>query len=65
MCEPSIEKSELEEEFWSSQLVVSGVDPLGQHNEVYSDFKENVNKVIKKTIMKLFAVSAIIILCNL
>lgn len=61
MCEPSSEKSELEEEFWSSHLVMPGLDPVSQHDEVVNDLKEDINKAIKKSIMKLFAVSAIII----
>lgn len=57
MCEPSIEKTELEEEFWSSHLVLPGLDSLSQHGEIYSDYKENVDKTIKKTVMKLFALA--------
>lgn len=57
VCELSIEKGELEEEFWRSQIALTSIETLSQFDNSLSDIKDNIDKAIKKSIMKLFAVS--------
>lgn len=47
ICETSVEKGELEEQFWRSHVALSALD---------EDAKDNADRTIKKTLIKLFAV---------
>uniref|UniRef100_A0A1B6DME6 Uncharacterized protein n=1 Tax=Clastoptera arizonana TaxID=38151 RepID=A0A1B6DME6_9HEMI len=57
ICEPTIEKGELEEEFWRSQLAVARIEALSRFDDSLSDVKDNIDKAIKKCVLKLFALA--------
>jgi hypothetical protein len=57
MCEATTEKSLLEEKFWRSQLAYSTVGDMCKIGlGSYSD-KDALDRSIKETVIKLFAVS--------
>jgi hypothetical protein len=59
MCEATTEKSVMEERFWRSQLACSTIGDMCKMGlDSYSD-KDALDKSIKETVIKLFAVSLI------
>jgi hypothetical protein len=57
VCEAATEKSLLEEKFWRSQLAYAAVDDICKTGlGSYSD-KDALDRGIKETVIKLFAVS--------
>jgi hypothetical protein len=57
MCEAITEKSLLEEKFWRSQLARSTVDDMCKMGLGSHSIKDVLDRNIKETIIKLFAVS--------
>lgn len=57
MCEPDTEKSKLEENFCRSQAIFDSLESLSEADENYTHDKELVEKTIKETIIKLFALA--------
>jgi hypothetical protein len=63
MCEATTEKSILEERFWRSQLACSTFDDMCKMGlDSYSD-KDALDRSTKETVIKLFAVSLITMMC--
>jgi hypothetical protein len=61
LCETATEKGLLEEKFWRSQLAYSTIDNMCKMGRgSYSD-KDILERNIKETVIKLFAVSLIVL----
>jgi hypothetical protein len=64
MCEAATEKSVMEERFWRSQLACSTIGHLCKMGlGSYSD-KDALDRNIKETVIKLFAVSLVTVTCR-
>jgi hypothetical protein len=61
MCETATEKGLLEEQFWRSQLACSAIDNMCQIGLGSCEDKELLHRNIKETVIKLFAVSLILV----
>ncbi|XP_071453282.1 WD repeat and HMG-box DNA-binding protein 1 [Hetaerina americana] len=57
LCEAQSEKSQHEEKFWRAQLFSRNIEMMSKQDESYMFEKDDLERTLKETVMKLFALA--------